>query len=154
MCWSGHRDERFDDRHEGRAPDRVAPEMRASDADRQWVIDQLRVHTADGRLSLEEFEARVGEAWSATTHGELGLVLRELPARAPAVSRRRARRAGVGLPAPLLIALVVLAGSLLMGHFAWWLIPVGFWMVGGCGGHRSRSVEQRAVGSDEQLTSA
>lgn len=120
---------------------------RASDHDRQRVIDELRRHTADGRLTLDEFEERVDEALRATTRGDLVHVLRELPqpvsgrstGHVPAAAperRRRGRR--VGLPAPALVVLLVVGGSIAMGHFAWWLIPVGFWVTGGghCGARR------------------
>ena len=148
MCFSGHRYEVPEARRERRPAERVDPGVRVSDADRQRVIDQLRVHTTDGRLTLDEFEARVGEAWTATTHGELRSVLRELPA-LPRVGTTRSRRR-VGPPVPVLIVALVVIGSLLMDHFAWWLIPVGFWMFGGCGAPR----HQRAVSRDEVLSSA
>jgi len=117
-------------------------DVRASDADRQRVIDLLRTHTADGRLTLEEFEERVGEALAARTQADLAHVLRELPVPLSArstsskpVERARRRRS---LPTPALVALLVVVGSVLMGHFAWWLIPVGFWVLGGgCGAKRA-----------------
>ncbi len=103
--------------------------MRASDDDRQVLIDQLRGHTADGRLSLEEFEARVETVYAARTLGELRAVVLDLPQ----VDEPRRRRPALQLPAPVLIAALVLIGSLLLGHFAWWLIPIGFWVFGSCG---------------------
>jgi hypothetical protein len=71
------------------------PAVRASDADRDRVVARLREHCAEGRLTLEEFSARVDEAYSARTVGDLETVLRELPeAGASAVERpqREARR--------------------------------------------------------------
>lgn len=127
--------------------------MRASDADRQRVIDQLRVHTADGRLTLDEFEARVGEAWAATTHGELRSVLRELPTLGRR-EHRAPRRHRAGVPGPVKVIALVMIGTLIVGSFAWWLIPVGFFMFGGCGSHRSRYVEERPTRRDEDLISA
>lgn len=59
-------------------------EMRASDADRQRVIDALQQHTAAGRLSLEEFSERVGDAYSARTLADLAAITRDLPTEAPA----------------------------------------------------------------------
>ena len=117
---------------------------RASDHDRQRVIDELRRHTADGRLTLDEFEERVEEALRARTHADLVDVLRELPqpvsarSTAPEPVRRAQRRRRVGLPTPVLVVLLVVGGSIAMGHFAWWLIPVGFWVTGGghCGARR------------------
>jgi len=37
--------------------------MRASDQDRQEVVDRLRGALADGRLKMDEFEDRVGLAY-------------------------------------------------------------------------------------------
>jgi hypothetical protein len=56
------------------------PELRVSDADRQQVVDRLRDETANGRLTLDEFDERVGDAFAARTRSELEHVLRELPA--------------------------------------------------------------------------
>ena len=119
---------------------------RASDHDRQRVIDELRRHTADGRLTLDEFEERVEEALRSTTHADLVHVLRELPQPVSGGSRGVApvkpperRRRRTGLPTPVLVVLLVVGGSIAMGHFAWWLIPDGFWVTGGghCGARRS-----------------
>jgi len=53
--------------------------LRASDEDRRRVQAQLDRHLADGRLTLQEYEDRLGEAWSARTLADLPPVLRELP---------------------------------------------------------------------------
>ena len=47
------------------------PELRASDADRDRVIEVLRSALGDGRLTEDEFEERVEAALSARTLGEL-----------------------------------------------------------------------------------
>lgn len=68
-------------------------QWRASDAERQAVVDRLIRHAADGRLTLAEAEARVAEAWSARSITDLEHCLRELPpvpASSPARSRLRA----------------------------------------------------------------
>lgn len=54
--------------------------MRASDTDRDLVVDLLAAHHEAGRLSLDEFDARLSRALGATTHGELQAVMRDLPA--------------------------------------------------------------------------
>jgi hypothetical protein len=54
-------------------------EIRASDDDRQRVIAVLQEHTEAGRLSLDEFSERVGEAYAARTLADLAAVTRELP---------------------------------------------------------------------------
>jgi hypothetical protein len=48
-----------------------APQMRASDADRDRAVDVLRAATADGRLTPDEFSERMETALSARTLGEL-----------------------------------------------------------------------------------
>src|SRR6516164_245966 len=99
MCWWSH-DRYYDTRgwSEQRSPvGGQQPDFRVSDADRNQVVDQLKRHTADGRLTLEEFEERVGETMWAKTAGELRTALRELPplqGGAPGP----ARRGGVRMP--------------------------------------------------------
>ena len=67
--------------------------LRVADADRDRVASQLREHTAAGRLSLEEFSERVGEALTARVQGELDRVTRELPAPVAPGPRRALRLA-------------------------------------------------------------
>jgi len=68
------------------------PVVRASDAEREQAVVSLRESRAAGRLTLEEFMARVDEAYAARTLDELEGVLRELPREAPAPAARRRRR--------------------------------------------------------------
>jgi hypothetical protein len=72
-----------------------APELRASDADRDRVVTFLREHTVAGRLTLEEFSHRVEQAYAATTLSELEEVGRDLPAAAAPARRSAARFTGV-----------------------------------------------------------
>ena len=68
---------------------------RASDADRDRVVNLLRDHCAVGRLTLDEFSERTGAALVARTRGDLDTILADLPpASQPSVQapRRRARR--------------------------------------------------------------
>src|SRR5688500_17720361 len=83
MCRAAHRSWIVEPREDIPARASVDDALRVSDDDRRRVIEQLRTHTADGRLSLDEFAGRVGEAWGSTTYGDLRSVLRELPAAAP-----------------------------------------------------------------------
>ncbi|MEU4167567.1 DUF1707 domain-containing protein [Streptomyces sp. NPDC026665] len=64
------------------------PELRASDADRERVAEQLRDALAEGRLDMEEFEERLEATYAARTYGELTPITRDLPgaASAPRVS--------------------------------------------------------------------
>ena len=54
-------------------------DLRASDAEREALVDALRDHAAEGRLSTEELEERTGAAYAATTRGELVALRRDLP---------------------------------------------------------------------------
>jgi len=67
-------------------------EVRVADDDRERAVALLREHTAAGRLDLEEFSERVGEALAARTRGDLERAVRELPATAAAAPRRPAMR--------------------------------------------------------------
>jgi hypothetical protein len=73
----------------------TAPELRASDADRERVVLALREHTAAGRLTLEEFGERMGRAYEARTIAELDDLGRDLPDPATASRRSPTRFTGV-----------------------------------------------------------
>lgn len=53
--------------------------LRAADTDRNRVVEELREHTAAGRLTLEEFEERMQAAMSARTFGDLAKLQTDLP---------------------------------------------------------------------------
>ncbi len=65
-------------------------ELRASDAERERVVDFLREHALVGRLNDDELEERIGLAYAAITRGDLERLIGDLPAAQPA-SRRGAR---------------------------------------------------------------
>src|SRR5688500_4351693 len=54
-------------------------EVRVGDAERQVVVDQLRVHFAAGRLELDEFEERASQALAARTVADLVPLTADLP---------------------------------------------------------------------------
>jgi Domain of unknown function (DUF1707) len=54
-------------------------DLRASDADRERVIRALHRHHADGRITSEELEERIGAVWAAKYVSELGAVTADLP---------------------------------------------------------------------------
>ncbi|WP_225822873.1 DUF1707 SHOCT-like domain-containing protein [Streptomyces naphthomycinicus] len=60
--------------------DDAAPDLRASDADRDRVAEVLRDALAEGRLDMDEFEERLEAAYTARTYGELAPLTRDLPA--------------------------------------------------------------------------
>lgn len=54
--------------------------LRASDDEREAVVSRLRAAHDDGRLQLDEYVDRMSLAFDAKTHGELAVLLRDLPA--------------------------------------------------------------------------
>ncbi|MFD3514207.1 DUF1707 domain-containing protein [Streptomyces sp. NPDC058657] len=52
--------------------------LRASDEDREVVVDQLREAAADGRIDMDELDERLGLALGAKTVAELGPLVEDL----------------------------------------------------------------------------
>jgi len=63
----------------GRSGPAAPHEMRASDADRDRVMDVLRNATAEGRLTADELEERLEAALAARTFGDLAALTDDLP---------------------------------------------------------------------------
>lgn len=59
------------------------PDLRIGDAERDVATRQLRECFAQGRLTMDEFNDRLGKALSATTQPELDRLTSDLPAAAP-----------------------------------------------------------------------
>jgi hypothetical protein len=75
------------------------PAIRASDAEREHVIDVLREAVVAGRLTLEEFSDRVDSAQIARTDRELAVLAVDLPAEpAPTPGVRSGAYDPVGIP--------------------------------------------------------
>jgi Domain of unknown function (DUF1707) len=106
------------------------PTLRASDSDRESIVSALREHGAAGRLDVEELEQRVGAAYSARTHGELGALLGDLPAqrRVVATSRHGDDWRGFLAVNALLVAIWAVSGA---GYFwpAWVMVWWAFALV-------------------------
>jgi hypothetical protein len=125
--------------------------VRASNDDRQKVIDQLRTHTGQGRLTLDEFSERVGEAYAATTLADLDRVLRELPARpvpGPSAPRPLARVADPAFRGRLqgflkVAAILVLVWALTGAAYFWPVWPLAWMAVALLCGHRHRPFSPR-----------
>jgi Domain of unknown function (DUF1707) len=60
------------------SPARKPSDLRASDDDRERVVEVLAAAVADGRLSLEEHAHRVQRAYQARTLGELAILTTDL----------------------------------------------------------------------------
>ena len=56
-------------------------DVRASDRERELVIERLALAMSRGRLSPSEFDERVAAAYSAVTRTELARLTRDLPGR-------------------------------------------------------------------------
>src|SRR5690348_13664062 len=57
-----------------------SPELRASHADRDRVVDVLRIAAGDGLLTADELDERLETALSARTLSELAVLTADLPA--------------------------------------------------------------------------
>jgi hypothetical protein len=75
-----------------------------SDREREYTVGLLRGHWLSGRLTAEEFEQRVGEAWRARFAADLWQALRALPVEAPPVPPAPPRTRSGGLALALAIA--------------------------------------------------
>lgn len=101
--------------------------IRASDEERENVVAILREHTAQGRLTLDEFDERMNAAYAAKTWEDLRPLTMDLPAEgAPTADvrtrtersgdRSRPRGGSLAIPRmtyliPLAILAVILTGS-------------------------------------------
>jgi hypothetical protein len=55
--------------------------IRVGDVEREAIAAQLREHYADGRLTLDELNERLDQAFAAKTRADLNAVTRDLPMR-------------------------------------------------------------------------
>jgi Domain of unknown function (DUF1707) len=67
-----------------------------SDREREYTVDLLRGHWLSGRLTAEEFEQRVAEAWRARFATDLWQALRALPVPVPPASFARPAKSRSG----------------------------------------------------------
>jgi hypothetical protein len=103
-------------------------ELRASDSERERVVEALRAHAGEGRLSADELEQRIEAAYAAERRGDLAALLGDLPPRAearahsrPESPRRSPQFHKTVAVAVLLVAIWALGGA---GYF-WPIWPVG-----------------------------
>ena len=123
--------------------------LRASDADRDAVIDRLREAAGEGRLEPDELEQRIDGALRARTYGDLAGLVTDLPGDGRVLLPRPGRRtrpvaqfavigAGLLVAVTVAVALVALVVVLVLAAAAWWIALVLFWLV--CRGARRRLV--------------
>lgn len=104
---------------------RPAAEVRASDSDRQAVVDRLRLALDEGRLNLHEWDERVALAYRSTTHAELAQLAADLPADPPpAPPKARPAKARTGLPTPLRVLWTIWLSVVLINVVVWLLVSV------------------------------
>src|SRR4051794_32425426 len=115
MCHGYHYDSVPAEDHEDR-------HIRASDAERESVVETLRTHAEAGRLNAEELEERVDGALHATTRADLDALQRDLPQPRPRTPHVRTHRGG---PPPFVgIALLLIAIWALTGGYFWPIWPL------------------------------
>ncbi|MFD8634363.1 DUF1707 domain-containing protein [Streptomyces sp. NPDC059533] len=115
------------------------PELRASDADRERVVERLRDGLAEGRLDMDEFEERLEAAYKSRTYAELEPLTRDLPAVGAAAPTRSAApvSGGAGWPARIggagtsTAAVAIMSGFQRKGR---WTVPARFDAVAFWGG--------------------
>ena len=122
--------------HTPPGPDPVAPALRASDEDRDRLVDELNEHAVAGRLDTDEFEDRLKSAYAARTTAELDTLRRDLPVtprqtalsqaqRRSQLTRRMLQEAGGSLGL-FIVCTIIWAASGAHGQFwpVWLLIVV------------------------------
>jgi hypothetical protein len=113
--------------------------MRASDRDRQEVVDRLRSAVGDGRLTMDEYMQRMELAYQAVTQADLAPLQADLPVIGSARGREpEALRAATGRPC--FLAFVAGLPRVLSVLWATWLTAVSInivvWaLVSGTTGH-------------------
>jgi hypothetical protein len=107
-----------------------AETLRAADADRHRIADQLKAALDEGRLSLGEYDDRVRQAYAARTYAELLILVADLPEpglSAAEISARRAaevRRAERKMPTALMILWTIWGSLAVINLMVWFLVAV------------------------------
>jgi hypothetical protein len=104
--------------------------MRASDADRQEVIERLRGALDEGRLKMDEYLDRMGHASEAVTYGDLTPLYADLPGtgsvarREPAAPAQPVAARGwfAGLPTALRVLWTIWAAAVSVNLVVWVLV--------------------------------
>jgi hypothetical protein len=116
-------------------------QIRASDADRQEVVERLRTALDEGRMKMDEYLERMALATEAVTYGDLAPLYADLPENGPLARREpaapaRARAAGpataaepasparrgfAGLPVPLKVLWTIWAAVVAVNVVVWGL---------------------------------
>jgi hypothetical protein len=95
--------------------------IRCSDAEREQVAGFLRDRAAEGRLTPDELDERVGMAYRAVTNGELDRLVADLPGSPMQPSQPRRPAHGMRTAA-IAVAVIALLAVLMPGPVwvLWW----------------------------------
>ena len=93
-------------------------QLRASQADREGVIDALKAAYVAGRLTEDELEARVGQAFATRTQADLAAITADIPAGPVAAQPARMPGRMVAWGTGAIIAAAALGGAVLIGGSA------------------------------------
>jgi hypothetical protein len=104
----------------------MQPNIRASDAERQHVVDILQDQTSTGRLTLDEFETRVDAAQRAVTRADLAALTADLPQPTTPPARRPLV---IGLVVAAIVLVLLIVTAILAGLAGWGHMGP---MMGGC----------------------
>jgi hypothetical protein len=102
----------------GRAAAARRGQLRPSQADREDAIDAVKAAYVAGRLTEDEFEIRVGQAFGSRTHADLAAITADIPAAPVAARPARMPDRLVGWGTAVIIAAAALGGALLVGGSA------------------------------------
>lgn len=117
--WADRAERAARDLRRGRGPGHDS-HIRASDAERAAVADELSAHYGAGRLDRAEFDERMTRVMSAKTRGELPPLLADLPSTAPVPAPPRRRRRSALITALLLVVILLtgVAAAHAVAHLA------------------------------------
>ena len=110
-------------------------QMRAADTDREHTVEVLRRAAAEGRITFEELDDRISQAYAAKTFADLDAVTSDLPgpgvkAPAPATPRYQPPDVPAGTPGTS-VSLAIMSGTKRAGP---WLVPPDYTAVAIMGG--------------------
>jgi|tagenome__1003787_1003787.scaffolds.fasta_scaffold20954352_2 class 3 adenylate cyclase len=112
--------------------------VRASDSDRERVVEFLRHHYGAGRLSEDDLSERIESAYRARTVAELDALIADLPSKREPRSRRH--RSGLEASVRIHLTTYLLVNAMLIaiwaaagGGYFWPIWPILGWGIGvGC----------------------
>jgi Domain of unknown function (DUF1707) len=125
-----------------------------SDREREYTVGLLRGHWLSGRLTADEFEQRVEEAWRARFATDLWQALRALPVPAPPAAPARPAKSHSGTGSLVLGIVTLCLISFSFGLLFLFTLPMAItaWALGraarrsGAAGGRGAAVAGEALG--------